>query len=401
MDKNVKRCRIWISLWRVDELEAWFSEMAAQGWALKSIEEQIATFERAEPINRHFFCLIYDQIKQKKEISYDEKTRIDKENRENQRAAFEQAGWQFIADDKDIAVFRSDSFRHYPIDPERKCEKIVALYKRTDGKLKIRWDHISTFSMSVLFCLVFGIFEVITQGSEYMAIPLFLYGLCSILFQIVRRYWTLRRIRSRFDPEFANSFEEKIWPERCRLRNKRKEFIKWIASILAFVLLMLPALPGLLAKEAIYGYPLTPAGPLPVMRIGDLDVSQMPNGPSDPADYNITYKAYPGPLLLMQYQLHEDSENSGWLESDRYDTIAPWFAGLLAQSAANRAFLKCTRMESGDLHGFNAVWTDSEDDGSITTIVAIKESTVYLVTCTLEGITPDELLSAMEKKAGQ
>src|SRR5690349_2106706 len=105
MEKDVKRCRIWIPLWRVDELEAWFSDMAAQGWELKSLEHHRATFERSVMRNSHFFCIIYEPYKQKKELSYDEELNLDKESRKSQKEAIMEAGWQFVAENDNIVVF--------------------------------------------------------------------------------------------------------------------------------------------------------------------------------------------------------------------------------------------------------------------------------------------------------
>lgn len=49
MSKKRKICGVWLNEWHLEEHEAWFEDMAKQGWKLEKFGYWIATFVESEP----------------------------------------------------------------------------------------------------------------------------------------------------------------------------------------------------------------------------------------------------------------------------------------------------------------------------------------------------------------
>lgn len=141
MKTKRKRKVLWLNYWQLEELEAWFMDMATEGWQLTNLGAQFATFEEAEPETLRYRCDVLDR---------DDST--DRKRMEEYR----QAGWVYVVDRKSVHVFKeieAGEAAAYPINIE---EKVVALNK---FKRRLTFEALALFAsaLALLFLQLWNI----------------------------------------------------------------------------------------------------------------------------------------------------------------------------------------------------------------------------------------------------
>lgn len=352
MKKNSLRRFIWIPNWRVDELEAWLSNMAAQGWMLKTIDLKRACFERTEIYNLRYYCHIFDET--------DYTVFGDREETLNQKQITEVKlhGWKYVARYGRVGVFVSapDAAAELPVSPDKEEERIISLYKKTAGSIK-RPVLISFLMLAfVAYCLFiqYGLHKLLVSPWLQAILFLSIYSVLNIPFRLIRRVMILQKIKACYKQEPPHSLQ----PGTCTMHGirhqMRAEKIKLGIAVILIMALILPATPYY-SQVMVFGLrPPIPNGDLPVVGLSDLKPGFHP---AEFKDRNISnfYRSY-STLILPRYSLLFESDGTSEVVSEYFHTMAPWYASLLAGSDLLAISICDEEFKNPENYGFSKIW---------------------------------------------
>ncbi|MDG5788629.1 DUF2812 domain-containing protein [Evansella sp. AB-P1] len=89
MKNKTKKKMLFLDIWNIEDQEAWFSDMASQGWKLHGIGKVTATFEKDVPKEVKYRCDIFEKKENKDQIEF-----------------YHEAGWEFVDSWENIHIFR-------------------------------------------------------------------------------------------------------------------------------------------------------------------------------------------------------------------------------------------------------------------------------------------------------
>jgi len=371
---------LWLDQWQLEEQEAWFSDMLAQGWMLKTIRGFYARFERCEPQDSRFCCDVFhrDETAGKERI-----------------ASYKEAGWEHITSRGIVQIFRS------PLgstDSEL-CTELEAYAKR----ISVLRTQVNIKGMVVLLLSVFivstqlltaGLFGANMYLKDSFSFPMMAalgYGyICWTLLQgMIHLHVIIKRLNQ------GQSLRHKL-QYRSALHTK-----KWFGgSVIALLLLWLCTSMVSLHQDMTTNYfAAIPLGKLPVVRLADIETA----GSIQSSDGY--YRTHSSLTVPEQYQIQESAKLAGmkwtdgsgvynpFIQSEGYLARNPLLAKGLAQTLVAKPGLLSLQMTEKDYwhrvstpRGLDALW--QYDEKTSHEFVALKGNHVYHVV--YNGMVPIE-----------
>lgn len=400
MEKNTKRCHIWIPLWRTAELEAWFAEMSLQGWELQEIEDKSAVFNRTEPKERRYHCMIYEPYKRKKGTSYNEELKLDKESRKNQREAITQAGWQNVTENDYIAIFSSQGPLDYPVEPKQRLQEIISLYKRTTRKLMIPWVSLwmlfSCFLIAITIRIGIGFRDLLLSPFLHIILFLLLYSILKIPFLLVWRQYRVKMLRRYYAGHLLELSAEGDY-----ITAKRRQIpviiVKWATVGIILLFFILPVA-NYYAQSIIEGkYPPIPNKGVSILRLSDIN----PAFETAAEDYGNSHnfcRSYPTLLYPVHRTLFEYDTGYEFMFQE-YKAISPWLAEMIYQTDFLLEDLCNQKIDKPEQYGFDEIWVGIIDHRKNEFfITAINGSTIYIVECQNVTNSWEDVIKIMKDK---
>lgn len=259
-DKSTERKRkvkiLGLNEWNIEEQEAWFIDMASQGWQLERLGLWTATFVEASP----------------QEISY--RIEIAKKNHgmeEERIQLYDDAGWDYVTSRRFVYVFR-----------EKKVNEAVEIH--TDQTLqaasieilkKSIWKNgiaVILFTISLLLLYLY-MFHHLTSAyllsnqviRDILIIFVYLYLIFQYISGIIHITTLMKKLRKGIGLQHNFHYKQKI---------NRKRFVDF-SFFIVFVLLLFVLIIHMPVQNTDKMYPEIPAGELPVVSLTDIEGADM------------------------------------------------------------------------------------------------------------------------------
>lgn len=237
-------------IWNLGRNESWFSDLAEEGLHLRRIGLAFAVFERGEP----------------KKMKY----RIDVISpapTEEQLEIYNESGWQFVTNIKELHIFSSPEESNYPelhTDPVEQSYTLTVLNKRLRSQVIL-----ISVCMALFFGMMFSMFffeqtptlAMMEAGGIQRPLLIFVEGY--VFYIVIRNFIALRNLRkSLFEGNPINHRED--W-RKPRLVNG---LIGAFFILVSFLTICIPA--AEIAVSKTYTLPETPVD-LPVIRLAEIE----------------------------------------------------------------------------------------------------------------------------------
>lgn len=344
MGNRRKRRVIWLNVWHIREQEAWFADMAAQGWQLVDVGNIFVTFEQANPQNTNYRCDIFDP---------------DDPNERNRIQFYRESGWEHVATRQYIQIFKEmadGKSKEVPADPARQKYTAEILNKRIKKKA----------GTAILATLVAVILQFLTLQNNPIGNYLEDGFIFFLIIAIIYIYSIVREVTSMVQ---MSKLVKKLTPGKLHGDGVNYQWKMHQKRLISIVMTMFVALLIIYASTSMFSYDIgeeIPQGDLHVVQRSDvIDESEYEQVNITGEDYSLyNYYAESSSLFVPeQYELHDNvdvvSKNNGktyslsiW--SDYYVVRNEWIA---------KQFIKTLKKEyTDDARDFKNVEDDRFDE---------------------------------------
>ncbi|WP_315115273.1 DUF2812 domain-containing protein [uncultured Clostridium sp.] len=328
MKHRIKKKFLWLDVWNIEEQEAWFSDMASQGWKLISTDGWYAKFEKCEPEKVNYRCDVF-------------KLKDGGEN--NPIELYKEAGWEYVASRRLVHIFRTNedaNIVEIHTDPNEQAETLSILKKN------ITRMGIAVIFLSMLIILITLASIRIDPVDNYLnnkfieviaVVLASMYISISMITGIVHMYKLMRKLKS------GSLFEHRIEYKR-KINKNRIIGIIVNSIILLWVISNFGMLIGVITKDR---FPAIPEKEIPVIKMSDIMDETTYIKKVDPYENKgdgLNYYIVNSSLLVpKQYELNENVEVPGVMWEDEsgiyspsiysyaYETRGEWVAKGLAK----------------------------------------------------------------------
>lgn len=366
----------WFDESQLEEIEAWLSDMAVQGWHFSHTGCSFAVFEQGEPEAVRYRCDVF---------------RPRHPELEERLEFYRSAGWEYVCSRRMVHVFRAPADNSIPeihTDPQEQAHSLTLLQRRlliNSGLLGalMAWLLFSPFLYLNSYWLEIMLNSTIPQLAM---LPIFAYIL---ILNILGALKVSRRIRS-LDQGIPRRV---IGSYQRGLRWTRTGGIM-VAGIAVIILTV--QFVGVVKIIASNPYPEIPGGELPVPRLSDLiSKSFSPLAQSGfPENIRNNYRTSGSFLVPEQWNLLEYVEVPGmlwpWQEAytpslevrgyrARTDWLARSLACELAASESKHYFREEETLNRHESSVFESLWIHQRRDGLGFTVIVQEGSYTYYV----------------------
>jgi hypothetical protein len=362
MKTETKTKRLWLDVWEIEELEAWFSDMALQGWHLSELRFGRAIFKKGMPQQKKYRC---DTFKINELI---EKSKLE-ENLE--------LGWQYIG-----------SWGYLHVFCEGEDSEIQEIYpdsrKKADSLAILKRSVINRALLGTLLVLCYFVFQwqllqnflVNHYLDSYFALQLLI--AIFICFPILHMYLgvyrisiLMKKLRQGKGFNHNSNYKKKV---------RRRGFFV-VCLVIIFSIFIVTSFIGLGRSEQDQAIP---DGYVPVVTLSSILEKE---GYSDIEYGNDRdrYSENSSILVPKQYELHQSA--LGWLNgvgpyqpsiwSKRYKVRTEWFAKRFVSSIVEQNTKYHGAYELVDDPQFDELWL--KDDEVVSSFIARIRNEVFVV----------------------
>lgn len=326
--------RLWVfHEWELEQQQAWLSDLAAQGWHLKSPRPGLASFLRGEPARMRYRC------------------EIAAEENPEQIELYQAAGWEYVGRRANVLIFRAPMDDQIPEIHTDSREQALTL-RLLKRNLWISLAGAAIWFMAIicgLRCPQFVSSQLLSADWLDLVGVLFV---VHIFFQYLRGMFHLARLAGKLRQ--GRPLEHSV-PYQQVLR--RRQLIVPVTLLLAVLVITGSIVPRLFGVQAT-GFPPIPGGELPMARLSQLleqagyteyrtSLSGAFLAERVGGDVYNYYRVRSSLLVPVQQQLGEKLDVPGVAASDeptyspllitrRYEARTPGLARLLATQLAAR-----------------------------------------------------------------
>ncbi|MBU9712140.1 DUF2812 domain-containing protein [Evansella tamaricis] len=369
-NKQLKKY-LWLDIWDIEEQQEWFAHMAQQGWMLIDIQKWYGIFEKCEPQQAEFRCLILSKDGDSESVQLD---------------FYEKLGWEHVADRGVLQVFR-------------KKDEVISSTLQTDHlesqsntlnllKKNMMWRSIMTVILTILMIgilawklQIYPISNYLDDGYLEVLIYLIIYiGISSVM---LRAMFHISKLRKKI--EKGQLLQRKVYQGKM-LQNKV------FAGIIIFLAgaWLLYVLVNLAITITMDNYPEIPEGKLPIISMSDIleqtDYDYEHTGNGDPLNY---FRKERSLLVPKQYELMENvvvpdlnwNDNSGTYSptilSFGYEVRWEWLAKKFLDDLMETYSWAMDQYEESEHKNFDKLWISETE---FRTVIIIRQGTsVYHV----------------------
>lgn len=384
----------WFDESQIEEVEAWLSDMAVQGWHCSHTGRSFAVFAQGEPEVVRYRCDVF----RPRHPEFEERIEF-----------YRSAGWEYVCSRRMVHVFRTPADNNIPeihTDPQEQAHSLAMLQRRLLINIGLlgalmAWLLFSPFLYHKSYWL-----EILLNSSipQLAMLPIFIYIL---VLNTLGALKVSRRIRS---------LDQGI-PRQAIASYKRGLGLTRTGGILAVaiaVIILSVQSAGVVKIIASNPYPEIPEGELPVPRLSDLiSKNYSPLTQSGfPENIRNNYRTSGSFLVPEQWNLLEYVEVPGmlwpWQEvytpslevrgyRARTDWLARSLAGELAASVSKQYFREEEILNRQKSSVFESLWIHHLQGGLGFTVIVQEGSYVYYVNFHGMEIIEDMLIIIREK----
>lgn len=374
-DKSADRERkvkvLWLNEWNIEEQEAWFMDMARQGWQLEHLGLWLVTFVEAPP----------------QEISY--RIEIAKKNygiEEERIQLYDDAGWDYVTSRRFVHVFRekeANEAAEIHTDPALQAESIEILKKSI-------WKNgiaVILFTVSIIILRLYTFSHLTSTyllnnqviGDIFITI-VYLSLVFECISGIIHITSLIRKLRKGIGFQHNLNYKRKL---------NRKRFVG-LSILFLWALLFIVLIITMPTQNTDKMYPEIPAGELPVISLTDIegvDLSQVTfntNGIARKRDNHFAEESsilVPKQSILHQrFIIPEETWNNSrekyqpGIDSKKYEALTAGIAEKLIDILLEEDY-KQEQFIENEMTGFDEYWTMV--DHSMVTIFARAGKRVY------------------------
>src|SRR5690625_2286644 len=351
MKRRLKRKLFWLNEWNISEQEAWFTDMALEGWELIELDWLFATFAESEPQEVVYRCEVLDVE------SLPDQQRMER---------YRKSGWEFVDSRKHIQVFREREHKTasevYTTSQERASALSLFQKKlRNKGLLTIFlslitfWLHIITIKTNPVQNYLEDSFILLF----YMTIFLII-AITSTIMSIVEMRRLIKRLIS--TGEAIDEYTD------YRLKMNRKRFFT-IFQFIVVISLIIATITTITINDENW-YDEIPANDLPIVQLSDM-IDSVDYGKVISTESSGNYYIVGSSILVpKQYELHENvqvSDEKGNSLSDLsiisygYEARNKWLAEKLAQALRKKYLTEKIMDESIANDNLDEIWMEVGD----------------------------------------
>lgn len=351
MKRRLKRKFFWLNEWNISEQEAWFTDMALEGWELIELDWLFATFAESEPQEVVYRCDVLDVE------SLPDQQRMER---------YRKSGWEFVDSRKHIQVFREREHKPasevYTTSQERASALSLFQKKlRNKGLITIFlslitfWLHIITIKTNPVQNYLEDSFILLF----YMTIFLII-AIISTITSIVEMRKLIKRLIS--TGEAIDEYTD------YRLKMNRKRFFT-IFQFIVVISLIIATITTITINDENW-YDEIPANDLPVVQLSDM-IDSVDYGKVISTESSGNYYIVGSSILVpKQYELHENvqvPDEKGNSLSDLsiisygYEARNKWLAEKLAQALRKKYLTEKIMDESIANDNFDEIWMEVGD----------------------------------------
>lgn len=308
--KKTKKKIIWLDIWSIEEQEAWFEDMATNGWKLIEVKNLIAVFEQSEPENINFRC------------------DISKLNDKEERIEFyEEAGWEYVGSRHYVHIFREgDQARtedhDLHTDPYELAESLSIL--KSSIKMRAIIVFFLTIIMGLLSYIMLRIYPIGNYLQNDIVIPvanlIMVLSICLLMISgIIHLSKLMKKLKSGKMLDRGVRYRHKLWMH--KIAGVTLTTILTISVIVSFW--------NLYTNATDDRFPPIPEGELPVITMEEIlgeEVEYAVSEQFDSFDVDIRQNYFRESwsiLVPRQYELRQEVEVPDQEWEDRSGTYSP------------------------------------------------------------------------------
>lgn len=323
MKRKLKRKIIWLDEWNIREQEAWFSDMAQEGWKLIELGAIFATFEESDPQEIAYRCDVFN---------------LDEHADQQRIELYRKSGWEFVDSRKHIQVFRENEVGEasevYTTREER-ATTLSLLQKKIRDRA---WLAIILSVITIL--LNYSMLQLDPTGN-YLRDKLIPPVSSMIIYIFIPIHMItgtihMRKLMKQFKlEEIDDGYINYIW------KVNRKKLFSICRAIIIGASMVLAIIAIGKDNDRDWRYEEVTQGDLPVVQLSDIMNEAEYERVTIPTDYGLYdngYKANSSMLVPQQYELHQsvfvDDDEADPLSiiSYIYEGKSEWIAQRLAQA---------------------------------------------------------------------
>lgn len=302
---KIKR-KLMVDIWSLGENESWFSDMAKEGWHLKTFGALFVHFERGEP----------------KETQYRIDTSSNKKMSAADKEMFQEAGWQHVTNLGEFNVFSSPKELRAPelhSDPTEQAYTLESLARRMKRNT-IAASIIGILSLAIMNSLWFMDETPILRfiSGDFISVVLVLSLVISMFIALLANF-SIHALRKKL-LEGIPIDHHAAWRKKRRLTLAVHGFL---------ILLLCGSIPMQWVQIALDKRQTLPieSGDLPIVRLADIE--QNPNlvreehFVKEQLDMLNHYSYNWSPIAPLQYESHESGIIPGQLWPGEDVTYSP------------------------------------------------------------------------------
>lgn len=374
MNPKIKKQLILLDLWEIEELEAWFSDMARQGWKLIELGKMFAVFEQCEPQQLKFRCDIF-------KLNLSGQDRID---------FYEQAGWKYVDSRHYVHVFREkepNSALEIHTDPEEHAET-MALLKNSIFIRGLATVILSIFiivlNLSTLQMNSIDIFLTDRYIGQVFTSLVYIWVICYMVSGMFHISKLIKKLKKGQLLEHRKSYQKKM-------KIRKACFTILVVSFLVFLSFSIFTLITTLTEDR---FPEIPDHSLSTLEIEDIyfnEQYQYATAIFEGGDYNNYFKQSSSLLVPEQYELRQRIEIPTKTWSDSTDTYSPsiwsnvyvlrndWLASRLVAKIIEKDVIFSGEFERKNDQRFDELWINNPNKSNYF-IIARKNNTIHYIT---------------------
>lgn len=362
---------LWLDEWHIEEQEAWFTDMAKQGWILEELGLWIATFVQADPQELSFRI----EIAKKNKGIEDDRIQL-----------YDDAGWRYVTSRRFIHVFREkepNEAIEIHTDPTLQAETVEVLKKSVLNN----GIAVILLSLFVVFLLLFVNYNLSSYDllrnqfvSDGIVFLVYLYIVFNWGSGMVHITSLIKRLRKGIGFKHNHRFKQKI---------RRNKMIGAVIGMLLFMMIGIVIFDRpILNTESMY--PEIPAAELPVISLTDIEdvdlkqVTYETNGIERKRENH--YLEHSSILVPKQFILHQQFiiPEKSWnnygdkynptIHSKKYETLTISIAKKLVDILLEEYYTTESFSEL-DITGYDEAWIMVNSPSN--TIIAREGKNVY------------------------
>ena len=379
MSRKRKMKLLFLDEWELEEQEAWFADMAKNGWSLEKLTRAFAVFVEAEP----------------EEIAY--RLEIATKNiqlEEEQIGLYEASGWEYVTSRRYVHVFREKAPQkaiEIHTDPTIQAETIEGLKKSIfrRGMVVILWALLGVSLQFSQFTTPSSVDFLRNDMLPYIfSIIVYFYLLLYMLRGMIHISRLMQKLKRQESLNHAKSYKTK------------QSVRKWSLAVFAIIVLGIPSYLWIDMSSQGEAYPEIPRGDLPVVTLAEVEdvdlteVAYSTNGIERQRENHFAEKTslfVPQQYILKQQfiipdRVQGDGDYEPSITSSRFEAQNESVAKQLVNALKREKSLD--GHQAMELSGYEEAWGFAENQ--YISIIARKGKTVFDISYT--GDQPMEVL---------